>query len=389
MDLRLSLTERAFADEVKAWMQRHLRGEFEPLRGRGGPGDEAEELLPLRRKWGRLLAEHGWLCTGWPTEHGGRGLSVIEQVIWHEEYAKAGGPGHLGHIGETLLGPTLIACGTEEQKRRFLPPIRNAEVLWCQGYSEPEAGSDLASVRTRAELRDGKWRIWGQKVWTSHAMWADWCFVLCRTDSSVAKHRGLSYLLVPMDQPGVTARPIAQMTGSSEFCEVFFEEAVTEAANIVGAPGDGWKVAMATLTHERGVSTLGQQVGFTRELQAITALATENGAADDPHVRERLLRAHVGLQVMRMHALRTLREDGQMPPEAMVNKLFWSHWHRDLGELAMDVLGKQADVVLDGELSMLQKLFLFSRADTIYAGTSEIQRNIIAQRALGLPRGDR
>ena len=310
---------RAFAEHVRAWMNENLRDELEPLRGRCGPGDEAEELLPLRYKWAKLLADAGWLCAGWPVEHGGRGLSVVEQMIWHEEYARAGGPGHLGHIGETLLGPTLISHGTEEQKRRFLPPIRRAEVLWCQGYSEPGAGSDLAAVRTSAVLRGDRWHIDGQKVWTSHALWADWCFVLCRTDTDAPKHRGLSYLLVAMDQPGVRVRPIKQLTGTSEFCEVMFEDAHADAANIVGKPGDGWKVAMATLTHERGVSTLGQQISFARELDEIIAAAKANGAAKDPVIADRLVQAWVGLKVMRSHALRSLRADGQMPKEAWEN----------------------------------------------------------------------
>ena len=378
-----------FAERAQRWLATHLSGEFEPLRGRCGPGDEAEELMDLRRKWARLLAEHGWLCTSWPVEYGGPGLSLIEQVIWHEEYAKAQGPGHLGHIGETLLGPTLIDHGTPAQQQKFLPPIAAGTALWCQGYSEPEAGSDLAGVRTRAHLEDGQWHITGQKVWTSHALWADWCFVLCLTDADAPKHRGLSYLLVPMDQPGVTVRPIEQMTQTSEFCEVFFENATTDAAHIVGQPGDGWKIALATLAHERGVSTLAQQISFAAELRAIITAANSNGSAKDPRIAERLAQAWVGLKVMRAHSLRTLRSDGKMRPETMVNKLFWSHWHRDLGELAMDVLDADSSRLEQGQISVLQRLFLFSRADTIYAGTSEIQRNIIAQRALNLPRGKR
>ncbi len=386
MHIGFSPADEAFRDEVCAWMKANLVGEFTVLHGRGGPGDEMEDMLPLREAWERKLADGGWTCTSWPTEHGGRGLSIPQQLIWHEEYARAGGPGRLGHIGETLLGPTLIELGTDEQKRRFLPPIRRAEVLWCQGYSEPEAGSDLAGVRTRAVLDGDTWRIDGQKVWTSHAAWAQWCFVLCRTDADAAKHRGLSYILVPMDQPGITIKPIDQMTGKSEFCEVFFEGATTARDNIVGRPGDGWKAAMATLKHERGVSTLGQQIGFERELEAVIAAARANGRIDNPAIADRIAKAWAGLRSQRLLALRTLRESGKPARGAIVNKLLWSEWHKSLGELAMDVIGEQSARLESGELSILQRLFLFSRADTIYAGTSEIQRNIIAQRGLGLPR---
>ena len=379
--------------EINAWLDANLVGEFEALRGRGGPGDEIIELLALRRKWEQRLAKGRWNCLSWPQEHGGLGLSVADQVAVNEAYARAGGPGRLGHIGETLLGPTLIEHGTAAQKARFLPAIRSAEALWCQGYSEPDAGSDLANVRTRAVLDGDVWRITGQKVWTSHAAWSQWCFAICRVDPESSRHRGLAYLLVPMDQAGISPRPIEQMTGPGEFFEVFFDGAVTAADNIVGAVGDGWKIAMSTLMHERGASTLAQQIGFARELEAILAGARENGAIDDPLIRARLEKARAGLEVMRAGALRTLDDvqRGELGRTAVINKLSWSHWHRDLGELAVDVLGPEA-LLLDAapyELSAAQRLFLFSRADTIYAGTSEIQRNIISERALGLPRGPR
>ena len=271
--------------------------------------------------------------------------------------------------------------------------IARGEAIWCQGYSEPNAGSDLANVQTRAELVDGQWVIEGQKVWTSLAHVSDWCFVIARTDPSAQKHKGLSYLLVPMRQPGVHIRPIVQITGSSEFNEVFFEGARCPADHVVGNPGDGWKVAMGTLAFERGASTLAQQLAFQNELDEIVAVARENGAAKDPLIRQRLAHAWSGLQIMRFNALRLLSEQpGQAPGRAaMITKLYWSNWHRDLGELAMAVLGARAELAeapAEGEeyaLTRLQRLFLFTRSDTIYAGSNEIQRNIIGERALGLP----
>jgi alkylation response protein AidB-like acyl-CoA dehydrogenase len=291
------------------------------------------------------------------------------------------------HIGEQLLAPTLIACGSAEQQERFLPPIRSCDELWCQGYSEPDAGSDLANVQTKAELHAGEWILHGQKVWTSLAHVSDWCFVLARTDPSAPKHGGLSYLLVPMRQAGIEVRPIVQLTGTAEFNEVFFDGARTDAGNVVGAPGDGWRVAMATLGFERGVATLGQQVGFERELDAVIAAARASGALDDPYVADLVTQAWIGLRVLRYTALRML---GNQTPgvEASISKLLWATWHQRLGELAMVVRGADATVVTDlGEqLDDLQRLFLFSRADTIYGGSNEIQRGIIASRRLGLPR---
>jgi alkylation response protein AidB-like acyl-CoA dehydrogenase len=392
MDLRFSAEDEAFRREVAAWLGAALGGEFALVRGRGGPGDE-HALLAERRAWEKKLASGGWTCVGWPREHGGRGLSLLQQVIFHEEYARAGGPGRLGHIGEGLLGPTVIAFGDDEQKRRFLPPIVAGESIWCQGYSEPNAGSDLANVQTRAALEGGEWVLHGQKVWTSWAQWADWCFVVARTDPGSDRHRGLSYLLVPMRQPGVEIRPIVQITGDSEFSEVFFDGARTAAENVIGAPGDGWKVAMGTLAFERGASTLGQQLQFQNELDAICRVARENGAARDPVVRQRLAHAWMGLQIQRSNALRTLsrHERAELAREAMITKLFWATWHRELGKLAMDVIGPDAEIA-DGapyELTRLQRLFLFTRSDTIYAGSNQIQRNLIAERALGLPREPR
>ncbi|MFI6028483.1 acyl-CoA dehydrogenase family protein [Amycolatopsis magusensis] len=370
-----------FRERVRDWLAENLTGEFAALRGLGGPGRE-HEAFEERLVWERHLAEGGWTCLGWPEEHGGRGASLEEQVIFHEEYAKANAPAKVGHLGEQLLGPTLIAFGTPEQQRRFLPKIAAAGELWCQGYSEPGAGSDLAAVSTTATLDGDEWVLHGQKVWTSLAQQADWCFVVARTEPGSKRHKGLSYLLVPMRQPGVEIRPIVQLTGTSEFNEVFFDGARTARELVVGEPGDGWRVAMATLGFERGVATLGQQVGFRRELRALTDLARHNGTAEDPYVAERLARAWVGLEVMNAHARRTLGDDS--PGVAEVSKLVWANWHRSLGELAMLVRGWES--VLADELDEWQRLYLFTRADTIYGGSNEIQRNVIAERVLGLPR---
>lgn len=376
-----------FRAEVRDWLADNLVGEYAALKGLGGPGRE-HEAFEERLAWNRHLAAAGLTCLGWPAEHGGRGLSVAHRVAFYEEYAKADAPDKVNHLGEELLGPTLIAFGTTEQQRRFLPTIRDVTELWSQGYSEPGAGSDLAAVSTSAFLDGDRWIINGQKVWTSLAHWAQWCFVLARTEKGARGHHGLSYLLVPLDQPGVEIRPILQLTGDSEFNEVFFTDAHTEAGLVVGEPGDGWKVAMGTLMFERGVSTLGQQIRYARELSGLVNLAENNGAAGDPLIRERLTRAWAGLQAMRSFAMATMdvEDDGQAAGKDSVSKLLWANWHRDLGELAMQIKGKAGLVLHDNEFDEWQRLFLFSRADTIYGGSNEIQRNIIAERVLGLPR---
>jgi alkylation response protein AidB-like acyl-CoA dehydrogenase len=390
MEIRFSEQDEAFRREAAAWLQDALSGEFAVLRGRGGSGDDAA-LIDERRAWEKKLASGGWTCVGWPKEHGGRGLSVTEQVIFFEEYARAGAPGRLNHMGETLLGPTIIAFGSDAQKRRFLPRIVSGDEIWCQGYSEPNAGSDLANVATRARIEGDEWVIDGQKVWTSWAAWADWCFVVARTDPASKRHAGLSYLLVPMHQPGVEIRPIQQITGDAEFFETFFDGARTARENVVGAPGEGWKVAMGTLAFERGVSTLGQQMLFRNELAEIVEIARRNGKAEDPLIRQRVADAWMGLEIQRYNALRTLSSsESELSGAAMVHKIFWATWHRSLGKLALDVLGPEAEIAdAAGHPTRLQRLFLFTRADTIYGGSNEIQLNLIAERALGLPREPR
>src|SRR6516165_5124483 len=381
--MRFSPDDEEFRGRVREWLTANVPA---GLRGAGGPGRE-HEAFDERLAWNRRLAAAGWTCLGWPAAYGGHDATFARQVIFHEEYARSGAPARVAVVGEELLGPTLIAFGTPEQKRRFLPPIAAVRELWCQGYSEPGAGSDLAAVATTAVADGDQWVITGQKVWTSLAHVADWCFVLARTVPGSRRSAGLSYLLVPMRQPGITVRPIRQLTGTSEFNEVFFDGARTPAAHVVGPPGDGWRVARATLAIERGVATLGQQVGFERELNRLVELARQTGASGDPLSRDRLGRAWIGLEAMRAHALRTLAggAGGTGPSEL---KLLWSRWHQELGELAMDVQGAPSMVARGApyDLDDWQRLFLFSRADTIYGGSDEIQRTIIAERALGLPR---
>ena len=372
-----------FRAEVRDWLAENLVGDFAALKGLGGPGRE-HEAFEERLAWNRHLAKAGLTCLGWPVEHGGRGLSVAHRVAFYEEYAIANAPAKVNHFGEELLGPTLIAFGTPEHQQRFLPRILDVTELWSQGYSEPGAGSDLANVSTTAVLDDDQWVLNGQKVWTSLAHWAQWCFVIARTEKGSKRHAGLSYLLVPLDQPGVEVRPIVQLTGDSEFNEVFFDDARTDADLVVGSPGDGWRVAMGTLTFERGVSTLGQQIVYARELNSVVELAKQTGAADDPLIRERLTRSWAGLRAMRSYALATM--DVEQPGQDNVSKLLWANWHRDLGEIAMDVQGKAGLVLAGGDFDEWQRLYLFTRADTLYGGSNEIQRNIIAERVLGLPR---
>ncbi|PLW70424.1 acyl-CoA dehydrogenase family protein [Pseudohalioglobus lutimaris] len=396
MKLSFSAEDEQFREEIAAWLNDNLTGEFAKLKYRGGPGDE-HTFPQERQQWEKKLAEGGWTCVGWPKEYGGRGCSIEQQVIFFEEYARAGAPGRVGHIGEGLAGPTLIAFGTEEQKQKYLPGIVAGSELWCQGYSEPGAGSDLANVKTKARFDEasGKWILDGQKVWTSLAHESDYCFVIARTDPDSVAHKGLGFFLVKMDQPGVEVRPIEQITGTSEFNEVFFDGAECDAQDIVGAPGDGWKVAMGLLGFERGVSTLGQQMQFQNELDQVVELARKNGAGQDPTIRQRIARAHAELKIMRYNAMRMLSgqsgSDGSLQKEALIYKLFWATWHRSLGELAMDVMGPECEILEGGpyELSRLQSMYLFVRSDTIYGGTNQIQRNIIAERGLGMPKEPR
>jgi alkylation response protein AidB-like acyl-CoA dehydrogenase len=407
------VNDEQFRAEVRGWLTAQLgSAEFGCLVGKSGSGRQ-HEFVAERMAWERRLGEDGWIGLGWPEEDGGRGLPWHRQVIFHEEYARADAPGRVGHIGEQLVAPTLLMFGTPEQKARFLPGIAAGTELWCQGYSEPGAGSDLAGLSTRASLRDGEWHIDGQKIWTSLAHVADWCFLLARTEPlertgpGAGRHRGLSCLLVPVRQPGIKIRPIMQITGTAEFNEVFFDDARTAAGNVAGEPGDGWRVALGMLGVERGVSNFGQLIGFQREFEAVLATARGNGSIADPDIAARIADAWIGLQVMRFTA-----EDTLAVPDpgaaaggvatggvatggvatggvaANIAKLLWAPWHQRLGELAADVTGADATLAGPGyDLTDAQRLFLFTRAETIFGGSNEIQRNIVAERGLGLPRG--
>ncbi|MCK8434395.1 acyl-CoA dehydrogenase [Streptomyces sp. D2-8] len=376
MDFGFTREDEDFRGEVRDWLAAHA----------GGTSD--------RRTWERTLGAAGWIGLGWDGDgYGNRRATLTQQVVWAEEYARSAAPPRSGHIGENLLAPTLIAHGSDEQKSRFLPPIAAGEELWCQGYSEPGAGSDLAGIRTAAVREpDGRThRVTGQKIWTSLAHEADWCFVLARTEPGSVRHHGLTFLLVPMDQPGrIEVRPIRQMTGTSDFNEVFFDGA--HAEHVVGGAGNGWRVAMSLLGFERGVSTLAQQIGFAQELDGVVRAAVASGAVRDPVVRERLVRQWAELRTMRWNALRTLGGSGDAGAPS-VAKLLWAGWHQRLGELAVQVRGATASAGPADwsarspyELDAAQHLFLFSRADTIYGGSDQIQRTIIAERVLGLPR---
>jgi alkylation response protein AidB-like acyl-CoA dehydrogenase len=388
MQLAFAPELKAFREEAAAWLNGQLSGPFKSIRGQTNQVDNVEE----RRAWEAALGEARWSVVGWPEQWGGRDASIAQQIIFAEEYARAKGPPRAGHLGVELLGPTLLAMGNEDQKARFLPDIAHGRAIWCQGYSEPGAGSDLANVKTKARLEGDRYIIDGQKIWTSMGVIADWCFVVCRTEPGSVGNKGLSFLMVPMDQPGVDARPIRQMTGEAEFAEVFFDGAEALAIDRIGEEGDGWKVAMALLGFERGVSTLAQQMHFRNELDEIIAIAKANGKAKDPVIRQKIAQAHAGLKVMRYNGLRMLSdgEGAELSGAGYTYKLYWSQWHKALGELAMDVLGQEGEVGVDEErFDSLTTMYLMSRSDTIYAGTDQIQRNIISERGLGLPREPR
>ncbi|GLV23462.1 acyl-CoA dehydrogenase [Sphingobium sp. TomMM35A] len=389
MQLAFAPELKAFREEAASWLNEQLSGPFKAIRGQTNQVDNVEE----RRAWEAALGEARWSVIGWPEQWGGRGASIAQQIIFAEEYARAKGPPRAGHLGVELLGPTLIAMGSEEQKARFLPDIATGKAIWCQGYSEPGAGSDLANVKTRARLEGDKYIIDGQKIWTSMGTIADWCFVVARTEPGSVGNKGLSFLMVPMDQPGVDARPIRQMTGEAEFAEVFFDGAEALAIDRIGEEGEGWKVAMALLGFERGVSTLAQQMQFRNELDDIIAIAKANGSAQDPLTRQKIAKAHAGLKIMRYNALRML-SGGENNPDltgaAYTYKLYWSQWHKSLGELAMEVMGQHGETGINEErFDSLTTMYLMARSDTIYAGTDQIQRNIIAERGLAMPREPR
>lgn len=380
-----------FRHGVREWL-RYNYAAF--LKRRGAAADTRS--LDLRKAWEDTLCAHGWAGLGWPREYGGHALDLARQAIFHEEHALCGAPLGINLIGHGILGPTLLHFGTEAQKQRFLPRILSNESVWCQGYSEPGSGSDLASLRSRAERSGDGWVLNGHKVWTSFADRADWCFVLARTDSQVAVHKGLSFFLVDMRQSGVRVEPIAQITGEAEFCEVFFENVRIEADCMVGEPGDGWRIAMAAASFERGTYFLPRLVRFRQELEALRQDIEARGAGVHAATRDawrvRWARLAIDSRVLRLKADQALAAamSGAPPgPEGSTTKLLWSEAHQRLLDLAMEVRG---DGLLQPEGgsehdALLQHAWLWTRAETILAGTSEIQRNIVAERMLGLPKG--
>ena len=375
-------------------------------RGLGAIDDRAEADCFVEQ-WRQTLAEHGLLGVSWPREYGGAGLTKLEQVVLVEELARAGVPAMGGNdnFSIKMVGNTLLRWGTEAQKRRFLPRILSGEDVWCQGYSEPGAGSDLAGLSTRAVLDGDRWVVTGQKIWTSRAREANWMFLLARTDPAATRHGGITFLLVPLDQPGVDIRPITMLSGETEFNEVFLDGATTPADHVVGEVNGGWAVAMTLLGHERGEEAATNPILFRAELDRLVALAGERGLNSDPVVRQRLARAHIRCEIMRFLGYRILTGvvsgSGTVGPEASISKLYWSEYHRSVTELALDLLGADG-TVLDGRGPIRSYrtddpgapntsgswigAFYNATAGTIYAGTSEIQRNILAEAILGLPR---
>ena len=389
MKLGFSPAEEEFRAECADWLNGQMAGEFKDIKG----VTQLTAMPERRKEWEQQLGEHGWGCIGWPTKWGGKGATIAQQVIFAEEYARAGIPGRINHIGVELAGPTILTFGTEEQKARYLPDIAAGKTIFCQGFSEPNAGSDLASVRTKGRVENGEWVVNGQKIWTSLAHIADWIFVVTRTEEGSMGPKGLSFLMMSVDQPGIEIRPIRQINGDAEFNETFFTDARCPEDSLIGAPGDGWKIAMGLLSFERGVASLGQQMGFRNELDEIIKAAKENGAYKDPLIRQRIAKAEIGLRLMRYGALRMLSDTNNSVTNgaALTYKIQFSSWRRNLGELAMDVVGQAGEVTSGSEYEwdVLPNLFLFSRSDTIYGGTNQIQRNLIAERGLGLPREPR
>ncbi|MFM8542994.1 MAG: acyl-CoA dehydrogenase family protein, partial [Chakrabartia sp.] len=360
MKLGFSAAEEEFRCECADWLNGQMAGEFKDIKGITTLTEKAER----RKEWEQQLAAHKWSCIGWPEEWGGRAATLAQQVIFAEEYARAGVPGRVNHIGVELAGPTLLAFGTDAQKNRFLPGIAAGQTIFCQGFSEPGAGSDLASVRTKARLEGDEWVVNGQKIWTSLAHISDWIFVVSRSEEGSKGPKGLTFLMMEIDQPGIEIRPIKQINGDAEFNETFFTDAKCPADSLIGAVGDGWKIAMGLLAFERGVSTLGQQMGFRNELDEVIAAAKATGAAKDPLIRQRIAKAEIGLQLMRYGAMRMLSstDHSKIDGAALTYKIQWASWRRGLGELAMDIIGQSGEIAdADAyEWSVLPNLFLYS-----------------------------
>ena len=409
MDLTYPPEAEAFRKEIRGWLEEHLPdGWFEP-----GFEMSDDERAQFNAEWPKQLYAGGWICATWPEEYGGKGLSTMEGVVLAEEFARARAPMRADFFGDTLVGPTILQWGTEEQKREFLPKILHGQVRWCQGFSEPDSGSDLASLKTSAVLDGDEWVINGQKVWTTGGHHADYCFLLTRTDPDAPKHKGISYLLVPMRQPGVEVRNITQPDGTAEFCEVFFSDARCPRANVVGGVNNGWKVANSTLAFERGQSATTGHRRFEEELRLLIEAARQRGLVDDPQIRRRLADYYAKVQILRINGLRSLTAavSGVKDPGVLAlgatNKMFWSEMHQRAMELALDIFGPEATLIDAGPLtgswpgamrdrrregypvSPMMSAFFFSRSETIWGGTSQIQRNIVGERVLGLPREPR
>jgi alkylation response protein AidB-like acyl-CoA dehydrogenase len=376
MDLSLSPAEREFRDSVRDWIAANHPGP-EP------PGDP--EQFEFRRAWQRAVNERGWAGLTWPTDYGGAGGTLVEQAILFEEVARAGAPPMANILGLAMGGPTVIAHGNEEQRRRFLPPILSADEIWCQGFSEPESGSDLASLKTRAVREGDEWVVTGQKVWTTYAHEAKWCMLVARTDADAPRHRGLTYFLMDMDQDAVEVRPLVQITGEAEFNELFIDGARIPHENIVGGEGNGWPVAITTLMHERAGLAFALQVSVQIALRELQEEIRSAGREGDPLVRQRFAQLYAEAQVLRLNAYRGLTaisKRGSPGPEGSLGKWHWAEVNQGLTELAMDVLGPRA-LTADGRWP---QRFLRARANSIEGGTTEILKNIVAERVLGLPR---
>jgi alkylation response protein AidB-like acyl-CoA dehydrogenase len=382
MDLTLSPAEESFRDELRRWLEANNPGR-EPT------GDEAS--FEFRRGWQRRLHDAGWAGVSWPKEYGGRGATLVEQAIFNEEMVRARTPSVANVLGLAMGGPTVIAHGTEEQRRRYLPPILSAEEIWCQGFSEPGAGSDLASLKTRATRHGDEWVVTGQKVWTTFAHHAKWCMLLARTDAAAPKHKGLTYFLMDMEQDAVQVRPLRQITGESEFNELFIEEARIPQANIVGGEGEGWAVAITTLMHERATLAFGLQVSVQIALRELIETARETRGSDghmaseDPLIRQELAQLLIESEVLRLNAYRGLSavmRTGVPGPEGSLGKWHWSEVNQSLTETAMQIAGPRAMLAQDNWAYR----FLRARANSIEGGTTEILKNIVAERVLGLPR---
>lgn len=406
MDMSYPPEAEAFRTEIRGWLEANLpEGWFEP-----GFELSAEERKRFNEDWPAKLYGGGWICATWPKEYGGKGLSTMEGVVLSEEFARAKAPLRADFFGDTLVGPTILQWGTEEQKREFLPKIMSGQMAWCQGFSEPNSGSDLASLKTSAVLDGDEWVINGQKVWTTQGHHADYCFLLTRTDPDAPKHKGISYLLVPMRQPGVEVRGINQPDGTAEFCEVFFTDARCPKDNVVGGVNNGWKVANSTLAFERGMSATTGYRRFEEEYRLMVEAATENGAIHDARIRQGLAKYHTKIQILRINGLRSLSAtlNGTKDPGVAAlgasNKMFWSEMHQQAMELALDIFGAESMLVTAGPssgswpgtgrdrrrqgypTSPMMSAFFFSRSETIWGGTSQIQRNIVGERVLGLPK---